>query len=197
MYAIQNGAKEIYEIDEELEFSNIHFISQNIEKKYISYVSRKDNLMTNPYPHFGYTNIWPRGFKINDIGRQTKDNFYLINSTNLFLKPLIFQGIINYFPDIDSIFTSTRKKFENIYDFKISNSYPLLYFPNNFVPINSKNTRYLYEIFPLLIFPISFAENIADIWRGYLMQYFAWIIKGGVIYHISDAFRKSFKKDSK
>ena len=152
--------------------------------------------MTNPYPHFGYTNIWPRGFKINDIGRQTKDNFYLINSTNLFLKPLIFQGLINFFPDIDSIFCSTRKKFENIYNFKILDSYPLLYFPNNFIPINSKNTRYLYEIFPLLIFPISLDENIADIWRGYLMQYFAWIIKGGVIYHISDAFRKFFKKDN-
>ena len=196
LFAIQNGAKEIYEIDEELEFQNNHFTNHIIEKKYIYYVSRKDNLMTNPYPHFGYTNIWPRGFKINDIGRQIKNNFYLINSTNLFLKPLIFQGLINFFPDIDSIFSQTMIKFEKICDLKISNSYPLFYFPNNFIPVNSKNTRYLYEIFPLLIFPISLDENIADIWRGYLMQYFAWIIKGGVIYHISDAFRKSFKKDN-
>ena len=194
LYAIQNGAKEIYEIDEELEFDKYHYINNNFENKYISYVSIKDNSMTNPYPHFGYTNIWPRGFKINDIGRQTKNNFNIINSTNLYLKPLIFQGLINFFPDIDSIFSLTRKKFENIYDFKISNSNPLLYFPNNFIPINSKNTRYLYEIFPLLIFPISFYENIADIWRGYLMQYFAWLIGGGVIYHITGAFRRSFKK---
>ena len=196
LFAIQNGAKEIYEIDEELEFNSNNFTNYNIEKKYISYVNRKDDLMENPYPHFGYTNIWPRGFKINDIGKQCKSDFYLINSTNLYLKPIIFQGLINFFPDIDSIFGSTRKKFENIYDFRISNSYPLLYFPNNFIPINSKNTGYLYEIFPLLIFPISLDENIADIWRGYLMQYFAWIIKGGVIYHISNAFRKSFKKDN-
>ena len=152
--------------------------------------------MTNPYLHFGYANIWPRGFKINDIGRQTKNNFHLINSTNLFLKPLIFQGLINLFPDVDSIFSLTRIKFENIYDFNISYSHPLLYFPNNFIPINSKNTHYLYEIFPLLIFPISFDEKIADIWRGYLMQYFAWIINGGVIYHISDAFRKYFNIDN-
>ena len=193
LYAIQNGAKEIYELDEELEFNNYHFTNNNIEKQYISYVSRKDNIMINPYPFFGYTNIWPRGFKINDIGRQTKNNFYLINSTNLFLKPLIFQGLINFFPDIDSIFSLTRIKLENTFDFKISDSYPLLYFPNNFIPINSKNTKYLYEIFPLLIFPISFDENISDIWRGYLMQYFAWIIRGGVIYHITSAFRQSFK----
>ena len=196
LYAIQNGAREIYEIDEELEFNSNQITNHDFKNKYISYVSQKDNLMINPYPHFGYANIWPRGFKIDDIGRQTKNNFYLINSTNLFLKPLIFQGLINFFPDIDSIFSLTRIKFENIYDFKVSNSHPLLYFPNNFIPINSKNTHYLYEIFPLLIFPISFHENIADIWRGYLMQYFAWIIKGGVIYHISDAFRRYFSKDN-
>ena len=196
LFAIQNGAKEIYEIDEELEFHSNNFTKYNIKNKYISYVSRKDNLMTNPYLHFGYTNIWPRGFRINDIGRQINNSIYLINSTNLYLKPLIFQGLINFFPDIDSLFSTTMIKIENIYEFKISNSDPLLYSPNNYIPINSKNTRYLYEIFPLLIFPISLDENIADIWRGYLMQSFAWIIKGCVIYHISDAFRKSFKKNN-
>ena len=196
LFAIQKGAKEIYEIDEELEFNSNQITNHDFDKKYISYVSRNDNLMINPYPHFGYSKIWPRGFKINDIGRQTKNNFYLINSTNLFMKPLIFQGIINLYPDIDSIFSSTSIKLDNIYDFKISNANPLLYFPNNFIPINSKNTHYLYDIFPLLMFPISLNENIADIWRGYLMQYFAWIIKGGVIYHISEVFRMSPKRSN-
>jgi hypothetical protein len=194
LYAIQNGAKEIYEIDEELQFNNNQITHHKFKNQYISYVSRKDNLMINPYPHFGYENICPRGFKINDIGKQIKNSFYLINSTNLSLKPLIFQGLINLFPDIDSIFSSTRIKFENKYDFKILNAHPLLYFPNNFISINSKNTHYLYEMFPLLIFPISLDENIADIWRGYLMQYFAWITKGVVIYYNSDVFRKSLKK---
>ena len=196
LYAIQNGAKEIYEIDEELQFNNNQITPHEFINQYISYVSRKDNLMINPYPHFGYENIWPRGFNIKDIGKQIKNSFYLINSTNLSLKPLIFQGLINLFPDLDSIFSSTTIKFENKYDFKILNAHPLLYFPNNFIPINSKNTHYLYEIFPLLIFPISLDENIADIWRGYLMQYFAWINKGVVIYYNSDVFRKSLKKDN-
>ena len=152
--------------------------------------------MMNPYPHFGYRNIWPRGFKINDIGRQIKNEYYLINSSNIFFKPLIFQGIINLIPDVDSIFRATRKKFENIYNFTNSKSYPLLYFPNNYIPINSKNTRYFYEVFPLLIFPVSLDENIADIWRGYIMQYFAWRIEGTVIYHNSNIFQKKFKENT-
>ena len=152
--------------------------------------------MINPYPYFGYSNIWPRGFKLNDIGRQLQNKFYLINSSNIFLRPLIFQGLINLLPDIDSIFSLTRKKFESIYNFNKSESYPLLYFPNNYIPINSKNTRYLYEIFPLLIFPISLDESIADIWRGYLMQYFAWRIEGVVIYNNTNIFRKKLIKDN-
>ena len=64
LYAIQNGAKEIYEIDEELQFNNNQITHHKFKNQYISYVSRKDNLMINPYPHFGYENIWPRGFKI-------------------------------------------------------------------------------------------------------------------------------------
>ena len=196
LYAIQNGAKEIYEIDEELEFNDLNFLNHNYMKNYVSYVSRKDYLMINPYPYFGYSNIWPRGFKLNDIGRQLQNKFYLINSSNIFLRPLIFQGLINLLPDIDSIFSLTRKKFESIYNFNKSESYPLLYFPNNYIPINSKNTRYLYEIFPLLIFPISLDESIADIWRGYLMQYFAWRIEGVVIYNNTNIFRKKLIKDN-
>ena len=196
LYAIENGAKEIYEIDEELEFNDSSFLNIKFKNNYISYVSRKDNLMINPYPHFGYRNIWPRGFKINDIGRQINNNYYLINSSNIFFKPLIFQGMINLIPDIDSIFSLTRKKFENTYSFTSSKSYPLLYFPDNYIPINSKNTKYLYEIFPLLIFPISLDETIADIWRGYLKQYFAWKIEGTVIYHDSNIFRKKLNENT-
>ena len=147
--------------------------------------------MSNPYLHFGNKNIWPRGFRINDIGKQTEIKFHFSSSSNIPLKPLIFQGLINIFPDIDSIFYLTRIKKQNIFTFQCSNSYPLLYFPNNYIPINSKNTRYLYNIFPLLMFPISLDENIADIWRGYIIQYFAWKMEGVVIYYNSN-FNRTF-----
>ena len=192
LYAIQHGAKEIYEIDEDIEFNNISYINNYFDDILVSYVKRNDSLMINPYPHFGDKNIWPRGFKISDIGKQTINEFHFINSSNILLKPLIFQGLINYYPDVDSIFYLTRKDFNSKYNF--NSSYPLIYFPNNYIPINSKNTRYLYDIFPLLMFPISIDENIGDIWRGYIMQYFTWKMNGAIIYYSSDSYRKSNPK---
>ena len=194
LYSIEHGAKEIYEIDEDLVFDYKSFLKNNFDNKYVSYVKREDTLMSNPYLHFGDTNIWPRGFRINDIGKQTKIKFHITNSSNISLKPLIFQGLINNFPDIDSIFYLTSIKDKNSFNFQISNSYPLLYFPNNYIPINSKNTRYLYDIFPLLMFPISLDPCISDIWRGYIMQYFAWKIKGVVIYYSFDCYREFVQK---
>jgi hypothetical protein len=182
LYSIEHGAKEIYEIDEDLEFDIESTLNNSYDNTYVSYAKRDDSLMSNPYIHFGASTIWPRGFRINDIGKQTEIKFHVINSSNISLKPLIFQGLINNFPDIDSIFYLTRVKNKNSYNVQISNSYPLLYFPKNYIPINSKNTRYLYNIFPLLMFPINLDENIADIWRGYIMQYFAWKTEGVVIY---------------
>ena len=191
LYCIEHGAKEIYEIDEDLVFNNKSFLNYYSNNIHISYVKREDSLMSNPYLHFGNKNIWPRGFRINDIGKQTEIKFHFSSSSNIPLKPLIFQGLINIFPDIDSIFYLTRIKKQNIFTFQCSNSYPLLYFPNNYIPINSKNTRYLYNIFPLLMFPISLDENIADIWRGYIIQYFAWKMEGVVIYYNSN-FNRTF-----
>ena len=107
------------------------------------------------------------------------------------MKPLIFQGLININPDLDDIFYLTRKKFNNSFIFKSISSYPLFYFPNNHAPINSKNTRYLYEIFPFLMYPISLDENIVDIWRVYIIEYFVWKLRGAVIYYNFGAKRKT------
>ena len=194
LYAIQHGAKEIYEIDDDIEINDTSYLNNNFGNVYVSYVNRNDSLMINPYSHFGETNIWPRGFKINDIGKQIKNDFGFVNSNNIDFKPLIFQGLINNNPDIDSIFYITRMKFKHIFNFNFPKLYPLIYFPHNYIPINSKNTRYLYDIFPFLMFPISYDESIGDIWRGYLIQYFAWRMNGSVIYFSSEVKRTNKQK---
>jgi len=195
LYAIQRGAEEIYEIDEDLIFNDFSFLNNNFKNKIVSYGTRNDSSQINPYSFFGEPSIWPRGFTINDIGKQSRNIFHYINSSNINLKPLIFQGLINKKPDIDSIFYNTKIKFNNSFNFNFTESYPLIYFPNNFVPINSQNTRYLYEIFPFLMFPISLEENIADIWRGYIMQKFAWKLNGSVIYYKSSIYREKEYKN--
>ena len=136
LFAIEHGAKEIFEIDENLEFNDLLEINKHFEKYKIAYVSNNDSLEINPYIFFGNEYIWPRGFRISDIGKQSVKNFYYENSSNINLKPLIFQGLININPDLDDIFYLTRKKFNNSFIFKSISSYPLFYFPNNYVPIN-------------------------------------------------------------
>jgi hypothetical protein len=64
--------------------------------------------MINPYIHFGDKNIWPRGFRLSDIGNQYNNKFYSLDSKQLQLIPLIYQGLINGIPDIDSIFHTTK-----------------------------------------------------------------------------------------
>ena len=44
LYAIQRGAKEIYEIDENLIFYDLSFLNDNFENKIVSYGTRNDSL---------------------------------------------------------------------------------------------------------------------------------------------------------
>ena len=193
LYAIQHGAKEIFEVDENIIISNIYDLNLNYKMDKICYGIRNDSSMINPYSHFKKNNInlWPRGFRLSDIGKDDKNKFYILNHTNLLLKPLIYQGIVNGFPDVDSIFLQTKifNKFQKI---NFIYNYPLVYLPGNYIPINSKNTKYLYDIFPFLLLPTTVNERISDIWRGYIMQYFAWRFDGCVIYYKSKNYIKKY-----
>lgn len=81
LYAIHHGAKEIYEIDEDIIIPNLNNLELTIINTYICYGIRNDSLMINPYLHFGEKSIWPRGFRISDIGKQDFNNFYMLNSS--------------------------------------------------------------------------------------------------------------------
>ena len=197
IYAIQHGAKEIYEIDEDIFITDINDLNIKLNNKNIFYVIRNDSKMINPYNHFEQRNIWPRGFRIKDIGNDYYNNnkFLLMNSNQLKLNPLIYQGLINGFPDVDSIYLQT-KILDNKINIIFSNNDPLLYFPGNYIPINSKNTKYLYEIFPFLVLPTTINEEISDIFRGYIIQYFSWRFKGCVIYFSSKMYKINNKLNS-
>lgn len=186
LYAIQHGAKEIFEIDEDIVILDLESLNFNLRNYYnIYYAIRNDSRMINPYIHFGGRNIWPRGFRLNDIGYQHQNKFFSLKGKNLLLTPLIYQGLINGVPDTDSIFQKTKLKFE----LNFSLAEPLIYFPSNFIPINSKNTKYLYDIFPFLFLFSTISENVADILRGYILQYFAWRYNGCVVFHSSKNYR--------
>lgn len=188
LYAIQHGAKEIFEIDEDIIISDLNSFNFNLSNHTIYFAIRNDSRMINPYIHFGERNIWPRGFRLNDIGYQHQNKFYTLDSRNLLLTPLIYQGLINGVPDTDSIFQKTKiSKYEIESNFTFSD--PFIYFPGNFIPINSKNTKYLYDIFPFLALFSTISDNISDILRGYILQYFAWRYNGCIVYYSSNNYR--------
>ena len=182
LYAIQHGAKEIFEINEDIVISDLNSFNLNFNNNKIYFGIRNDSRMINPYIYFGEKNIWPRGFRLGDIGNQYHNKFYTLDNKQLLLTPLIYQGLINGVPDIDSIFQKT--KISN-YQYNFSFFKPFIYFPGNYIPVNSKNTKYSYALFPFLALPSTISEKISDILRGYILQYFAWRYKGCVVYHSS------------
>lgn len=163
-------------------FNRKNFLNRYIEK-YIYYAENNNSLMINPYNFYGKPTIWPRGFKLKDIDKESDTKFYRLISGRTKLNPLIFQGLLNLDPDVDSIFRQTRLKKNNSINQIFNNFRTLMYLPGNFVPINSINTKYLYDIFPCLALPITISKRVSDIWRGYLMQRYAWIYNGTVLYN--------------
>ena len=194
LFAIQHGAKEIYEIDENLKLNNSmekFDLDYDIKNNSLCYVNQKEGKMVNPYLHFGETNIWPRGFLLKDIGTNNNNSFYYAHSRQVQLKPLIYQGLINGIPDIDPMFIQLNSKLIENLNILFSNNYPLLYLPGNYVPINSKNTKYLYEVFPFLMLPIGVTNNFSDILRGYLIEKIIYEYGGTIVYHNSSVYNEN------
>ena len=108
------------------------------------------------------------------------------------LKPLVYQGLINKIPDLDSVFLLTSGKMKENLNITFSKNLPLLYLPDNYVPINSKNTKYLYEIFPFLMLPVTLNESIADIIRGYILERFVFGYEGVIAFHNNGIYKDNF-----
>ena len=196
LFAIEHGAKEIFEIDDNIMIKNSNYINYIFKKEFyerITLCKNNKGEMINPYSYFGLNHIWPRGFRLNNLNIDLNNIYINLASSQINLKPLIYQGLINGEPDIDSFFFLTRTEKKSKIDIVFPKNYPLIYLPGNYIPINSKNTKYLYDIFPTLILPSSFNERLADIFRGYIMQCYSWRYNGATIYMNSDAFSVSNK----
>ena len=189
LYAIQHGAKEIYETDDDIFLFNNNSLYLNISK-YLFYAENNISVMVNPYSFYGKSTIWPRGFRLKDIDKKSDRKFYRLLSQRANLNHLIFQGLMNINPDVDSIFRQSRTKKNTKANLKFFYAGSLMYLPGNFIPINSKNARYFYDVFPSLALPTTVSRRISDIWRGYIMQRYSWIFNGTVVFHVSSADHK-------
>ena len=171
LYAIQHGAKIIYETDDDNSPTNgkIEF-DQNSNKEYLVYDSVKSNVV-NPYAHFGQSTIWPRGYPLDRIGDPPPTSYRKCKNS----KASIQQGVVDGDPDVDAIFRLTRKDAGVDLRVQFDKSASPVLLPRGIIaPYNTQNTLHLYDAFWGLLIPQTVAFRVCDIWRGYWAQRLMW-----------------------
>ena len=163
LYAIEHGAKIIYETDDDNYpyNGNIGFRPEGTGQ-FLIYST--DRATVNPYEHFGQSSIWPRGYPLENIGDPAHHTFVKCDE----VRPLIQQGVVNGDPDVDAVFRLTRKDIGVKLDVEFdSKAPPVLLPPGSYAPFNSQNTLFLYDAFWGLMMPPGPAMRVTDIWRAY------------------------------
>lgn len=179
LYAIQHGAKIIYETDDDNELlaDEIIMLSSVMCENY----SIAHEKLVNCYAYFGKPTIWPRGFPLNHICQSGGINFAQEITQ---IKPLVQQGLVNGDPDVDAIFRLTRNE---IIFFECKD--PLVLNKGSFCPFNTQNTVYHYDAFWGLLIPTTVSFRVADIWRSYWVQRLLWDIRAHVCFLAPTAFQ--------
>jgi hypothetical protein len=145
----------------------------NKREKMQSACQIQDKEWVNVYKYFVETNIWPRGFSLNDINNELP----ALSVENLVNSP-IQQGLADRNPDVDAIYRLilplpvTFNKHKQIALGK-----------NAICPFNSQNTTWFKESFPLLYLPSFCSFRMTDIWRSFVAQRICWENEWSVLFH--------------
>jgi hypothetical protein len=151
------------------------------------YVARENQGFLNVYEYYSsQENFWPRGFPLDEIvpalGRLASAGV-LQETTG---GPVgIWQGLVNGDSDLDAIYRLTHKEIT----FTFSENYPVILGKGCYCPINSQNTYFTKELFPLLYIPSTVPFRYTDILRGYIAQ----IVAAGKGYKIGFTSANAFQ----
>jgi len=170
LYAIQHGAKIIYDTDDDNSPTSgeITFFQQETGD---FFVYRTDSIVVNPYEHFGQSTIWPRGYPLDRIADPPSHKFIKCQGVDTAIQ----QGVVNGDPDVDAIFRLTRK--DKDVDLKVefdADAPSVVLPPKTMAPFNSQNTLFLNKGLWGTLLPITVAFRVCDIWRGYWAQRLLW-----------------------
>jgi hypothetical protein len=119
---------------------------------------------TNVYRYFSESNIWPRGFPLDQILEPLQS----LNSLTSVTSP-IQQGLANENPDVDAIY-----RLVNPLPLNFKNHAPVALPEGNWCPFNSQNTTWFPEAYLLLYLPSYCSFRMTDIWRSFVAQRIAW-----------------------
>ena len=185
LYAIEHGAKFIYETDDDnFPYDGKITFTEKALANFITY--KTSSHIVNPYGYFGQSSIWPRGYPLDHIGDPQDHKF--INCSDV--KPGIQQGVVDGDPDIDAIFRLTRKDRGIKLDVQFDKTAPPIALPGQtMAPFNSQNTFFHENAFWSLLLPTTVAFRVTDIWRGYWAQRLLWDVGANLIFCPPNAYQ--------
>lgn len=130
-------------------------------------LTKKNQGFLNIYDYYSEDFSWPRGFPLDEImPSKGKLDQSVLNDKRNIPKVGIWQGLVDGDPDFDAIYRLTH----DLPEFKFAERNPVILTKGCYCPINSQNTYFVDELFPLLYLPISVAFRFTDILRGYIAE---------------------------
>lgn len=173
LIAIKNGAEIIVDTDDD-NLPYDAFWNERVRQQTCRVVDKSG--WVNIYQYFTDKNIWPRGLPLNQIRTEMPPYESLLSKK---LDAPIQQGLADEDPDLDAIC-------------RLVDGSPL-FFQNKqlnlalaqgvWSPINSQNTTWWKEVFPLLYLPAYCSFRMTDIYRGFVAQRIAWLNNWHVVFH--------------
>ena len=164
LYAIKQGAEIIVDTDDD----NIPY------KDWGKHVTFNDTFKTvvghgfvNMYKYFTDEFIWPRGYPLKQLLEKKKKEKIISKKQNIG----VWQFLADQEPDVDAIYRLTINK-----KVIFTKNSPYVLEENAICPINTQNTFFRKELFPLLFLPPHVSIRFVDILKGFVAQPLMWQI---------------------
>lgn len=106
LYAIDHGAKYIYETDDDNSALDGLLGFKYVKYRGLEMDCEAPSMFVNPYAYFGQPSVWPRGYPLEMIS-ETAVSANCSKFTVSTQMPLIQQGLVNGDPDVDAIYRYT------------------------------------------------------------------------------------------
>lgn len=161
LYAIKQDADIIADTDDD----NIPYSNWGNNLSFESQFNTVDGKgFVNAYKYFTNEFIWPRGYPLDKILRNTERKIIPKKQ-----KVGVWQFLADSDPDVDAIYRLTINKMV-----KFIKNKPIVLEKNTICPFNTQNTVVIKKLFPLLFLPPFVSIRFVDILRGLVAQPLIW-----------------------
>lgn len=175
LYAIKNNAHVIADTDDDVFPYDTYAPDINKRKKIVELSGAK---YINIYKYFTKLPCWPRGFPLEYINKKI-----VIKEKIKKIYAPIQNSVIDKDSDFDAIYRLISNKQVT---FKKEGEFALA--KGTFCPVNSQNTFFYPEVFPLLYIPFFVNPRVEDILRGYVAQRILWEINANLVFMYPTAY---------